>query len=44
MVHKKTHKSNNRKNKVNDIGRPEGKLNNKKLPPTYENFDGEPIQ
>lgn len=43
MSDKKNNKTSYRQNKKNEIGRPESKLSNKKLPPTYENFNGEPI-
>ena len=43
MTNKKNSKKNYRENKKNELGRPESKLSNEKLPPLYENFNGEPI-
>lgn len=38
------HKASNRENKRNDVNRPSGNKKNKKNPPEYENFNGDPIQ
>ena len=44
MSDKENNKAINKENKKMEPGRPEGKLNNQKLPPKFENFNGKPIE
>jgi hypothetical protein len=44
MSDKENNKAINKRNKKMETGRPEGKLNNKHLPPKFENFNGELIE
>jgi hypothetical protein len=44
MSDKENNKAINKRNKKMETGRPEGKLNNEKIPPKFENFKGEPIE
>jgi hypothetical protein len=44
MSDKENNKAINKENKKNEPDRPEGKESNKKLPPKFENFNGEPIE
>lgn len=44
MTNKKNSKANNKENKKNELGRPEGKFNNSKNPPKYEDFNGNPME
>ncbi|SKA75079.1 hypothetical protein SAMN05428976_10252 [Clostridium sp. USBA 49] len=43
MTNKKNSKANNKENKKNELDRPKGRLNNKKNPSTFEDFNGKPI-
>ncbi len=44
MSDKENNKAINKENKKNETGRPEGKLNDSKIPPKFENHKGEPIE
>lgn len=44
MSDKENNKAINKENKKMEMGRPKGKENNRKLPPKFENFNGQPIE
>jgi hypothetical protein len=44
MSDKENNKAINKENKKMEPGRPQGKLNNSKNPPKFENFNGVPIE